>query len=96
LADAVRWIAREEPAAARGLRDAVVLAAQRIARYPELGVVRHDLAPHPIRFVALPRYRYVLVYETREAALPVILRVLHGAMDLPEVLTALRGGTRQT
>lgn len=71
-----------------------MLAAQRIARHPELGVVRRDLAPPPIRFVALPRYRYVLVYETREAALPVILRVLHGAMDLPDVLTSLRSTAR--
>lgn len=72
-----------------------MLAAQRIARHPEHGVVRRDLAPPTIRFVPLPRYRYVLVYETRAAGVPVILRVLHGAMDLPDALTALRSTTRQ-
>ncbi|MCZ8149736.1 MAG: type II toxin-antitoxin system RelE/ParE family toxin [Roseomonas sp.] len=90
LAEAVRWIAREEPAAARGLRDAVIQAAQRIARHPDIGVVRDELAPLPVRFVPLPRYRYALVYESRQGGLPVILRVVHGAMDLPEVLAGLR------
>ena len=90
LTEAVCWIAREEPAAARGLRDAVVQASPRIARHPDIGVVRDGLVPLPVRFVPLPRYRYAQVYETRPGVLPVILRVVHGAMDLPEVLAGLR------
>lgn len=86
LTEAVRWIAQEQPAAARALRDAVLGAAERIGRHPESGVVREDLAPLPVRFVALPRFRYVIVYEARPQERPVILRIVHGAMDLPEVL----------
>ena len=71
------------------MRDAVLDAAERIARHPQSGTVREDLAPLPIRFVPLPRFRYVIVYETRPQDRPVILRIVHGAMDLPEVLSRM-------
>jgi len=87
----VRWIAQEEPAAARAFRDAVIQAAQRIAQFPEIGAAREELAPLPVRFLALPRYRYALVYEARPHAPPVILRVVHGARDLPALLADPRG-----
>lgn len=64
-------------------------AAERIGRHPGVGTVHEALAPLPIRFLPLPRYRYVLVYEARPDARPVILRVVHGAMDLPETLKDL-------
>lgn len=87
--EAVRWIAREQPLAARGFRDAVMGAAERIGRHPGVGTAHEELAPLPIRFLPLPRYRYVLVYEARLSERPVILRVVHGAMDLPEALKDL-------
>jgi toxin ParE1/3/4 len=88
LLEAVRWIAKDNPNAARGLRDAVVRAAGRIGAHPHLGVTRSDFAPETIRFLPLAGFPYVIVYHAEEAP-PLILRVLHGARDLPEVLRNL-------
>jgi toxin ParE1/3/4 len=86
---AIRWILRDNPAAARGLRDAVVGAAHRIASYPESGITRPELAREPYRFLSLTGYPYVIVYNPARN-LPLIVRVVHGARDLPELLRDLR------
>ncbi|KZD12607.1 type II toxin-antitoxin system RelE/ParE family toxin [Oceanibaculum pacificum] len=84
LLEAVFWIARENRAAALGLRDSIKGAALRIGRHPHLGIERSALAGLPIRFLVLTGYPYVLVYDAdRQPAL--ILRILHGARDLPEI-----------
>ena len=88
LLEAVRWIAKDNPNAAAGLRDAVVAAAYRIGEHPGIGVLRPELADEPVRFVTLTGYPYVVVYDASEKP-PLILRVLHGARDLPEVLRDL-------
>lgn len=49
--------------------------------------MRGDLAPEHIRFLVLRGFPYVLVYDARTDP-PRILRVLHGARDLPEALTS--------
>jgi len=85
LLSAVRWIAKDNRLAARGLREAVVRAAARIGEFPQIGVQRLDLASERIRFLYLTGYPYVLVYNA-ERVPPLILRVLHGARDLPELL----------
>ncbi len=88
LLTAACWIARDSPAAARALREAVSVAARRAGDYPQHGVVRAEVADPPIRFLPLTGFPYVIVYD---GALdpPLILRVLHGARDLPEVLRDL-------
>ncbi|MGH7061857.1 MAG: type II toxin-antitoxin system RelE/ParE family toxin [Stellaceae bacterium] len=43
LARAMRWIAKDNPSAARALLDAVGQAAIRIGDHPQSGVVRRDL-----------------------------------------------------
>jgi len=85
LLAAVQWIAKDNPAAARALRDAVAEAARRIGEYPEIGRLRPDIADAPYRFVTLTGFPYVIVYNS-ERQPPLILRVLHGARDLPELL----------
>jgi toxin ParE1/3/4 len=85
LLDAVRWIAKDNPTAARGLRNAVVKAAGRIGAHPEAGMVRPELVDEPVRFVTLTGYPYVVVYDSSLKP-PLILRVLHGARDLPNVM----------
>ncbi|MGE5517203.1 MAG: type II toxin-antitoxin system RelE/ParE family toxin [Bacteroidota bacterium] len=85
LLDAVHWIAKDNPAAARALRDGVVLAARRIGEFPELGQLRPELAGAPYRFVALTGFPYVIVYNADRRP-PLVVRILHGARDLPEVL----------
>jgi toxin ParE1/3/4 len=89
LLGAVRWIAGDNPAAARALRDSVAEAAKRIGVYNHIGVVRPELAAEPYRFVTLTGFPYIIVYNADRRP-PLIVRVLHGARDLPEVLRDLR------
>lgn len=83
--EATRWIAKDNPTAARGLRVAVLEAAQRIGEHPRAGVVRPELADEQFRFLMLTGYPYVIVYNSSRSP-PLIVRVLHGARDLPDFL----------
>lgn len=85
LKAAVRWIAADNPTAAKGLRDAVIRAARQISDYPLCGMLRPDLMEENYRLLALTGFPYVLVYNA-ERSPPVILRVLHGARDLTDLL----------
>ena len=80
ILDIVAWIARENPAAARGFRDALNRLATAIGEHPRVGVLKPHLASPSIR-----GFPYVVVY-TPDRDPPLIVRVLHGARDLPEVL----------
>jgi toxin ParE1/3/4 len=84
----MRWIEKDNPAAAGRLRAAVARAAERIARHPELGRLRPDVARTAFRFLTLTGFPYVIVYEASRTP-PRILRILHNARDLPEVLRDL-------
>jgi plasmid stabilization system protein ParE len=53
-----------------------------------MGKQRRDLAPETVRFLVLRGFPYIVVYRAN-AVPPRILRVLHGARDLPEVLQDL-------
>jgi len=88
LREAVAWIARDNQAAARGLRDAAVRAAQRIGANPFIGATRPRLGADRFRFLLLVGTSYVVVYMA-ETDPPRILRVLHTARDLPRVLAGL-------
>jgi len=88
LLGVVRWIANDHPAAARALRDAVAAAAGRIGARNHIGVLRPELADEPYRFVTLTGFPYVIVYNA-ERRPPLVVRVLHGARDLPEILRDL-------
>jgi toxin ParE1/3/4 len=88
LVAAARWIRRDNPAAARALRDAVANAAERIGTYPQIGVVRRDLTSGPYRFVMLTGFPYLIVYAENHDP-PVIVRVIHSARDLPRLLGQL-------
>ena len=88
LLAAIRWIAKDNPAAARALRDSVAHAASRIGAHPGVGVLRPDLADEPYRFVVLTGFPYLIVYNAARRP-PLILRILHGARDLPELLREL-------
>ncbi|MBF0461639.1 MAG: type II toxin-antitoxin system RelE/ParE family toxin [Magnetococcales bacterium] len=83
--EAIRWIARDNPASAQQLRNAVYQAARNLGDHPLSGRARADLAPLPVRFLPMTGFPYIIVYD---AALqpPVILRFLHGARDLPAIL----------
>jgi len=88
LLAAARWIASDNPAAARAFRDAMAKAAERIGEYPQIGATRPSLADEPYRFVILTGFPYVIVYNA-ERIPPLIVRILHGARDLPWLLRDL-------
>ena len=88
LLEAVRWIAKDNRTAAKGLRDAIGKAAQRIAVHPRIAPARLELADESIRFLTLTGYPYIVVYDADRDP-PLILRVLHGARDIPAVLRGL-------
>ena len=85
LLDGAHWIARDNPTAARAFRDAVSNAARGLGEHPEIGGLRAELTDPPIRFLPLTGFPYVIVYDADHRP-PLILRVLHGARDLPAVL----------
>lgn len=75
--------------AARGLNDAVELAARRLGANPRLGSVR-PYVPERFRAWPLTRYGYLLVYDAGTDPVQ-ILRIVHMARDLPRVLADLTG-----
>jgi toxin ParE1/3/4 len=85
LLSALRWIAKDNPAAARALREGLARATERIGTHPQLGTVRPDLAGDRYRFVPLTGFPYVIVY-TADRHPPLIVRILHAARDLPDLL----------
>lgn len=85
LIEAARWIARDDPQAATALRNAIVVAARRIGEHSGSGRERPQVLDPPGRFLVLTGFPYVLVYDADRRP-PLVLRVLHGARDLPEVL----------
>jgi toxin ParE1/3/4 len=87
----VEWIAHDNPRAAEDLRVAVRHAAKLLGEHPDMGKQRLDLAPETVRFLVLRGLPYILVYRAN-AVPPRILRVLHGARDLPDVLHDLDRG----
>jgi toxin ParE1/3/4 len=88
LLAAAGWIANENPSAAVALRDAVVAAATRIGLHPRIGALRTELARQSIWFLVVSGFPYVIVYDASREP-PLILRVLHGARELPELLRDL-------
>jgi toxin ParE1/3/4 len=84
-ADVVEIILRvrqENPAAADRMLDAIDAALRMLAHHPGLGVSRQELAP-ALRSLPLSRYpSYLIFYRPITDGIEVI-RVLHGARDLP-------------
>jgi toxin ParE1/3/4 len=85
---AIRWIAKDNPVAAMSFRDAIAEAAERIGRYPLVGVIRPHLLREAFRFLVLTGFPYMLVYNA-ERVPPEIVAIIHGARDLPRLLRDL-------
>ena len=76
-----RWIAASDPAAAERVADAIVSAVARLGEFPLSGRAGRVPDTRELVIVGLP---YLVVYRV-EASMVVVLRVLHGAMQWPEV-----------
>jgi antitoxin ParD1/3/4 len=80
------YIAKDNPEAADRVSQAILLACDLLSHSPLAGSVRKDLTPLPVRFwIVQPYVNYVIVYDPEKKPLP-ILRILHGARNLPTLL----------
>ncbi|MCC7266225.1 MAG: type II toxin-antitoxin system RelE/ParE family toxin [Caulobacteraceae bacterium] len=85
---AARWIRRDSQAAARRFRDVVSNALELLGDYPEAGVRREEMAPERYRLLLLQGFPYLMVYDAVHRP-PRVLRIIHAARDLPELLRDL-------
>jgi plasmid stabilization system protein ParE len=87
LFDIWDFIAGDNPEAADRVEAVVFRAWQLAADSPFAGTVRADLTSLPVRFwVVQPYVNYLVVYRPEEKPLQII-RILHGARNLPSILT---------
>jgi len=73
------YIADDNPDAADKVLDEIDNACQLLARSPQCGRLRKELAP---KLRSFPTGNYVIFYRPQDDGIEVI-RVLHGARDLP-------------
>jgi len=88
LAEAIAWIARDNPTAARALNSAVTRLATLIGAHPAMGSVRTALAPDPYRFLPVKGFSYIIIYRGKGGR-PRILRIVHSSRDLHDALRDL-------
>lgn len=84
----IAWIASDNPLAARGFRAALEKQAIAIGEHPLVGSLKPHIASPPIRFLPVRSFPHIIVY-TPDPTPPLILRILHGARDIPELLRDL-------
>ncbi len=78
------FIAEDNLLAADRVEADIFDACERVAQKPDLGHFRRDLTDKSVRFFAV-RGTYLIVYDPASSPLEV-LRVLHGARDVPTEL----------
>jgi plasmid stabilization system protein ParE len=87
LQQALREIAESNSAAARGLNDAVLSAANLLGARPTIG--RPGLyVPQRYRFWSLTRFGYLIVYDPTLNPVQIV-RLVNTRRDLPRLLAAL-------
>jgi|ERR1700721_418343 len=87
LSDIWVFIARDNFEAADRVEQAVYQACELIAASPLAGSMREDLTALPVRFwLVQPYTNYLIVYDPKTSPVPII-RILHGARNLPSILT---------
>jgi len=87
LFDIWNFIAHDKPDAADRVEEAIFRACDHLADSPRAGQKRNDLTRLPLRFwVVQPYANYLIVYDPEKKPLQIV-RILHGARDLPSVLT---------
>ena len=87
LFDIWSFIARNSPDSADRVEESILSACEQLTKNPLIGTVRADLTALPVRFWAVPSFRnYLVVYDPAVQPLQII-RILHGARDVPSVLS---------
>ena len=82
LDELTAYIAADNPAAANAFLDRLTSAFDLLARNPMLGRARPDLAPELRTFVI---GNYLILHRARAGGIDIV-RVVHGARDLANVL----------
>ena len=83
LLDIWSFIAQDNPTAADRVEEAVFGACDFLADTPLAGRIRKELTPLPVRFwVVQPYSNYLIVYDPAKKPLEIV-RILHGARNLP-------------
>jgi plasmid stabilization system protein ParE len=86
LLDIWSFIAQDNLTAADRVAEAILGACDFLADSPLAGRIRKELTPLPVRFwVVQPYSNYLIVYDPEKKPLQII-RILHGARDLPSLL----------
>lgn len=88
VADIVAWLERDSRKATLEFQTLLRTVLRQLGDYPETGSARPELAAEPYRFRAMHGFPYVIVYNSRRQP-PVVMRVLHGSQNLPEILSTL-------
>lgn len=84
IEEIVRYIAKENVAAALALEDELFQSFEELAAFPNLGHTRTDLAgKRNLLFLSIGRYLVIYRAYTKEVE---ILAVLHGSRDVPKIL----------
>jgi toxin ParE1/3/4 len=78
------YIAKDNPAAARRFVERLRAQAHKLAQTPGIGRSRRDLRPDLFSF---PVGKHVLFYRPERGGI-VLVRVVHGARDLPALFSA--------
>lgn len=78
-----KYIAQDNIGAARRVRLELLAVCRRLAQSPGIGHRREDLTDKPVRF--FPVYSYLIIYNPATEPLEIV-RVLHGAQDIPRWL----------
>ncbi len=79
LRDIVGYIAKDNPAAARNMKSAIMGACVRLGENPSIGQFRADLTRKPVRFWPV-HPNYLIIYDAASSPIR-ILRVYHAARD---------------
>lgn len=87
-AAAVRWISKDNPAAAARFRRAIVDAAKLLGNRPMAGRLAPELLGPHYRIWSLVSFPYILVYDPRLTP-PEIVRLAHTARDLGPLMADL-------
>jgi toxin ParE1/3/4 len=82
LARSYTWIAQENLSAAERFLDIVEAAALRLTDFPDMGAPRDELRLG-LRSLRVRPFKHLVFYRT-EGANVVLIRLLHGAQDLPK------------
>ena len=77
------YLVEESVPAARRVRLALLAACRQLSEHPGLGHRREDLTEKPVLF--WPVYSYLIIYSPATQPLEIV-RVLHGAQDIPRLL----------